>query len=300
METQALNINENSKENLKKGATIAGAAMAGAGAVVTAEILTGDEDIEMVDAVNDATATPGAEQSNANNTTAQAANSHNAAQEQAASATTTQSAQAAGHAAAGHTAAETTAEPQPQATVEEPSGTNEPSANGTTANEASTNGASANEASTNGASANEASTNEVNAEVDVNDIPDVDPTLVAQNLTDDVIMVDPTDIDMENMDIAAVGTVQTVDGEVLTAAQFIGDNGETLYMVDVNGNGSYDVVTDDTGNVLADVPSTLTVSDTESIVSTNNDDYGYLAQNDSDNATDAVVDNAMDDVVDLG
>lgn len=290
METQALNINENSKENLKKGATIAGAAMAGAGAVVTAEMLTGDEDIEMVDAVNDATATPGAEQSNANNTTAQAANSHNAAQEQAASATTTQSAQAAGHAAAGHTAAETTAEPQPQATVEEPAGTNEPSANGATTNEASTNGASA----------NGATTNEVNAEVDVNDIPDVDPTLVAQNLTDDVIMVDPTDIDMENMDIAAVGTVQTVDGEVLTAAQFIGDNGETLYMVDVNGNGSYDVVTDDTGNVLAEVPSTLTVSDTESIVSTNNDDYGYLAQNDSDNATDAVVDNAMDDVVDLG
>lgn len=290
METQALNINENSKENLKKGATIAGSAMAGAGAVVTAEMLTGDEDIEMVDAVNDATATPGAEQSNANNTTTQAANSHNAAQEQTASATTTQSAQAAGHAAAGHTAAETTAEPQPQATVEEPAGTNEPSANGATTNEAPTNGASA----------NEASTNEVNAEVDVNDIPDVDPTLVAQNLTDDVIMVDPTDIDMENMDIAAVGTVQTVDGEVLTAAQFIGDNGETLYMVDVNGNGSYDVVTDDTGNVLAEVPSTLTVSDTESIVSTNNDDYGYLAQNDSDNATDAVVDNAMDDVVDLG
>ena len=290
METQALNINENSKENLKKGATIAGAAMAGAGAVVTAEMLTGDEDIEMVDAVNDATATPGAEQSNANNATTQAANSHNAAQEQAASATTTQSAQAAGHAAAGHSAAETTAEPQPQATVEEPAATNDPSANGTTANEASTNEASV----------NEASTNEVNAEVDVNDIPDVDPTLVAQNLTDDVIMVDPTDIDMENMDIAAVGTVQTVDGEVLTAAQFIGDNGETLYMVDVNGNGSYDVVTDDTGNVLAEVPSTLTVSDTESIVSTNNDDYGYLAQNDSDNATDAVVDNAMDDVVDLG
>lgn len=280
METQALNINENSKENLKKGATIAGAAMAGAGAVVTAEMLTGDEDIEMVDAVNDATATPGAEQSNANNATTQAANSHNAAQEQTASATTTQSAQAAGHATAGHTAAETTAEPQPQATVEESAGTNEPSANGATTNEAST--------------------NEVNAEVDVNDIPDVDPTLVAQNLTDDVIMVDPTDIDMENMDIAAVGTVQTVDGEVLTAAQFIGDNGETLYMVDVNGNGSYDVVTDDTGNVLAEVPSTLTVSDTESIVSTNNDDYGYLAQNDSDNATDAVVDNAMDDVVDFG
>lgn len=286
METQALNINGNSKENLKKGATIAGAAMAGAGVMVTADIIRGEEEIEMVDSLNEDPTAPAAEEANANNaTTTQAASTHNATQEHTASATTTQSAQA-----AGHTAAESTAEPHPQATVEEPAGTNAPSANETTTNEASTNGASA----------NEASTNEVNAEVDVNDIPDVDPTLVAQNLTDDVIMVDPTDIDMANMDIAAVGTVETVDGEVLTAAQFIGDNGETMYMVDVNGNGSYDVVTDETGNVLAEVPSTLTVSDSESIVSANHGDYGYLAQNDSDNATDAVVDNAMDDVVELG
>lgn len=282
METQALNINENPKENLKKGATIAGAAIAGAGGIVTADIIRGEEEIEMVDPINE---DPTTEEANANNATTQAASTHNTAHDHNASAAITQSAQT-----AGHTAAESTVEPQPQTTVEEPAGTNEPSANVTTTNEASTNGASA----------NEASTNEVNAEVDVNDIPDVDPTLVAQNLTDDVIMVDPTDIDMANMDIAAVGTVETVDGEVLTAAQFIGDNGETMYMVDVNGNGSYDVVTDETGNVLAEVPSTLTVSDSESIVSANHGDYGYLAQNDSDNATDAVVDNAMDDVVDLG
>ena len=38
METQTLNINENSKENLKKGAALAGAAMAGAGVMVTADI----------------------------------------------------------------------------------------------------------------------------------------------------------------------------------------------------------------------------------------------------------------------
>lgn len=285
METQALNINGNSKENLKKGATIAGAAMAGAGVMVTADIIRGEEEIEMVDSLNEDPTAPTAEEANTNNATTQAASTHNAAQEHTAGAATTQSAQV-----AEHTAVESTVEPQPQTTVEEPAGTNAPSANGTTTNEASTNGTSA----------NEASTNEVNAEVDVNDIPDVDPTLVAQNLTDDVIMVDPTDIDMANMDIAAVGTVETVDGEVLTAAQFIGDNGETMYMVDVNGNGSYDVVTDETGNLLAEVPSTLTISDSESIVSANNGDYGYLAHNDSDNATDDVVDNAMDDVVDLG
>ena len=266
METEALNINENSKENLKKGAALAGAAMAGAGVMVTADIIRGEEDIDIVDSIDDNPTAPIAEETNANNATTQATNTHNAAQDNAASATT-QTAEPA--------ATASTTEPQPQATVEEPT-------------------------QTNGPSANESSTNEVNTEVNVDDIPDVDPNLVAQNLTDDVIMVDPTDIDMENMDIAAVGTVETVDGEVLTAAQIVGDNGETLYMVDVNGNGSYDVVTDDTGNVLAEVPSTLTVSDTESIIGTNNDDYGYLAQNDSDNPTDAVVDNAMDDVVDLG
>lgn len=261
METKALNINENSKENLKKGAALAGAAMAGAGVMVTADIIKGKEYIDIVDSIEDNPTAPIAEETNAASATTQATDTHNAAQDNAASATT-QTAEPA--------ATASTTEPQPQVTVEEPAQTNGPSAN------------------------------EVNAEVNVDDIPDVDPTLVAQNLTDDVIIVDPTDIDMENMDIAAVGTVETVDGEVLTAAQIVGDNGESLYMVDVNGNGSYDVVTDDTGNVLAEVPSTLTVSDTESIIGTNNGDYGYLAQNDSDNTTDAVVDNAMDDVVDLG
>lgn len=113
-------------------------------------------------------------------------------------------------------------------------------------------------------------------------------------------MVDPTDNDMGNLDIAAVGTVETVDGQVLSAAQFTGDNGETLYAVDVDGDNTYDVVTDESGNVLADVPSTLTVSDSESIVSVNNGETGYLAQNEHDNVSDSDLDNPMDDVVDLG
>lgn len=53
METKALNINENSKENLKKGAALAGAAMAGAGVMVTADIIRGKEDIDIVDSIED-------------------------------------------------------------------------------------------------------------------------------------------------------------------------------------------------------------------------------------------------------
>lgn len=264
METQALNINENSKENLKKGAALAGAAMAGAGVMVTADIIRGEEEIKTVEATDENPTEPVAVvEPQPTQPTEQTQQPHS----NTLAATNTTS----------------VSEPTPQGGAET-----------STADENSV----INDVQTD--TANNEQANDVSAEIDINDIPNVDPQLVAQNIVDDVVMVDETDIDMGNLDIAAVGTVETVDGEVLTAAQFVGDNGESLYMVDVSGNGVYDVVTDETGNILAEVPTTLTVSDSQSIVSANNDEYGYLAQNDSDNATDMDVDNPMDDVVDLG
>ena len=264
METQALNINENSKENLKKGAALAGAAMAGAGVMVTADIIRGEEEIKTVEATDENPTEPVAVvEPQPTQSTEQTQQPHS----NTLAATNTTS----------------VSEPTPQGGAET-----------STADENSV----INDVQTD--TANNEQANDVSAEIDINDIPNVAPQLVAQNIVDDVVMVDETDIDMGNLDIAAVGTVETVDGEVLTAAQFVGDNGESLYMVDVSGNGVYDVVTDETGNILAEVPTTLTVSDSQSIVSANNDEYGYLAQNDSDNATDMDVDNPMDDVVDLG
>lgn len=264
METQALNINENSKENLKKGAALAGAAMAGAGVMVTADIIRGEEEIKTVEATDENPTEPVAVvEPQPTQSTEQTQQPHS----NTLAATNTTS----------------VSEPTPQGGAET-----------STADENSV----INDVQTD--TANNEQANDVSAEIDINDIPNVDPQLVAQNIVDDVVMVDETDIDMGNLDIAAVGTVETVDGEVLTAAQFVGDNGESLYIVDVSGNGVYDVVTDETGNILAEVPTTLTVSDSQSIVSANNDEYGYLAQNDSDNATDMDVDNPMDDVVDLG
>ena len=264
METQALNINENSKENLKKGAALAGAAMAGAGVMVTADIIRGEEEIKTVEATDENPTEPVAVvEPQPTQSTEQTQQPHS----NTLAATNTTS----------------VSEPTPQGGAET-----------STADENSV----INDVQTD--TANNEQANDVSAEIDINDIPNVDPQLVAQNIVDDVVMVDETDIDMGNLDIAAVGTVETVDGEVLTAAQFVGDNGESLYMVDVSGNGVYDVVTDETGNILAEVPTTLTVSDSQSIVSANNDEYGYLVQNDSDNATDMDVDNPMDDVVDLG
>lgn len=138
--------------------------------------------------------------------------------------------------------------------------------------------------------------------INTEDIPNVDPNLIAHNLTDDVIMVDPADIDAGNLDIAAVGNIETVDGQTLTAAQFTGDNGETLYMVDVDGDHTYDIVTDASGNVLANIPSTVTVSDTENIIGVNNGDTGYLAQNEHDinDAQNTDANDVTEDIVDLG
>ena len=266
MDTQVINKNaknENAKDTLKKGAALAGAAGLGAGAVVSADVIRGDE--EELDIVE-----PVSPQEVADATNEQTTDTDTTKPEDQPAAVGTH---AATETATHHASVST--DPQPQESpvlhadnmVADATPTSAPSHEGV---------------------------------IDTNDIPDVDPQLVAQNLTDDVIMVDPADNDMGNLDIAAVGTIETVDGQVLSAAQFTGDNGETIYAVDVDGDNTYDVVTDDSGNVLAEVPSTLTVSDSENIVSVNNGDTGYLAQNEHDDIPEDGLDNPMDDVVDLG
>ena len=268
MDTQVINKNaknENAKDTLKKGAALAGAAGLGAGAVVSADVIRGDEgELDIVDPISPlevADATNG-------QTTGQYVTNPEEQPESVEAHVATET-------SANHVSS--SAEPQPQ---ESPAHHEDNMVADTTPTPAPS-------PSHEGV-------------IDTNDIPDVDPNLVAQNLTDDVIMVDPTDNDMGNLDIAAVGTVETVDGQVLSAAQFTGDNGETIYAVDVDGDNTYDVVTDASGNVLADIPSTLTVSDSENIVSVNNGDTGYLAQNEHDDIPEDGLDNPMDDVVDLG
>lgn len=272
MDTQVINKNsknESVKETLKKGAALAGAAGLGAGAVVSADIVRGDEELDIVEPISPLEVTDVATEQ----TTEQEPSK---VEENAAATTAATGTQTTNETVAHHTSQ--TIEPQPQGSS---------NANHTPGTEANANV--------------EPSTPSANhGEIDINDIPDVDPNLVAQNITDDVIMIDPTDNDMGNLDIAAVGTIETVDGQVLSAAQFTGDNGETLYAVDIDGDNTYDVVQDESGNLLTEIPSTLTVSDSESIVSVNNGDNGYLAQNEHDNVSDDSLDNPMDDVVDLG
>lgn len=250
---------ENAKETLKKGATLVGAAGLGAGAVVSVEVVRGDENIDVVEPISPLDV--------AEATTNQEPEREEAKVEETSGTNALVNNVSGGH----HTS--TVTEPQPQESPVNHADNSTVNVNPTPVHE---------------------------GEIDTNDIPDVDPRLVAQDITDDVIMVDPTDNDMGSLDIAAVGSIETVDGQVLSAAQFTGENGETLYAVDVDGDNTYDVVTDASGNVLAEVPSTLTVSDSENIVSVNNGESGYLAQNEQDEVSEDGLDNPMDDVIDLG
>ena len=129
-------------------------------------------------------------------------------------------------------------------------------------------------------------------EIDIDGLPDVDPDVVANNILTGEY-VDPSDIEAQNLAITNVGTIETVDGQVLNAAQFTGENGEQLYMIDVDGNNQYNLVADASGNIVGEIPGTLTVSDSESLLAENSGEGGYMAHGDTDNTPD---DGDMNDI----
>lgn len=83
-------------------------------------------------------------------------------------------------------------------------------------------------------STTEASTDHVEV-INVEETPDIDPSLVAQDLTDDdAILATPNDLEAEHIDLAATDTVETVDGETIQATPIADDSAEPVYMVDIN------------------------------------------------------------------
>lgn len=249
MSTQPIN-NPKNKETLKNVATVAAAAVAGAGTVIAAESFMADDNNEAK--VVEPTPVVGPEPGKDDNPVKPEENTADAHDNNS---TTT--------ADAGHHAADA-GEHGPQAGgVEQPHHQPEPTPvepEHHTADPASAD----------------------NDPSIVEGLPDVDPAVVAQNVTSGEF-VDPTDIDDPNLPIAAVGTVETVDGEVLQAAQIVGANGENLYMIDVDGDNQYDYVADAAGNVLGDVPTHLTVSDSQSLLAENSGEHvGYTGQDQAD------------------
>ena len=198
METPTTNKNKSSKENWKKAAAMAGAAMAGAGAVAAADVLREDEEAEDVKpTTEEQTATQQANDPSTQDTAGHTSNAH------------TQSAAPHHHQGANHYQA-----PQHQ--------------------EAQTETATEDVAQNQPTSTTEAPTDHVEV-INVEETPDIDPSLVAQDLTDDdAILVTPNDLEAEHIDLAATDTVETVDGETIQATPIADDSAEPVYMVDIN------------------------------------------------------------------
>lgn len=198
METPTTNKNKSSKENWKKAAAMAGAAMAGAGAVAAADVLREDEEAEDVKpTTEEQTATQQANDPSTQDTAGHTSNAH------------TQSSAPHYHQGANHYQA-----PQHQ--------------------EAQTETATEDVAQNQPTSTTEAPTDHVEV-INVEETPDIDPSLVAQDLTDDdAILVTPNDLEAEHIDMAATDTVETVDGETIQATPIADDSAEPVYMVDIN------------------------------------------------------------------
>ena len=198
METPTTNKNKSSKENWKKAAAMAGAAMAGAGAVAAADVLREDEEAEDVKpTTEEQTATQQAHDPSTQDTAGHTNNAH------------TQSAAPHHHQGANHYQAPQHQEAQAETATQDVA-QNQPT------------------------STTEAPTDHVEV-INVEETPDIDPSLVAQDLTDDdAILVTPNDLEAEHIDLAATDTVETVDGETIQATPIADDSAEPVYMVDIN------------------------------------------------------------------
>lgn len=121
----------------------------------------------------------------------------------------------------------------------------------------------------------------------------INPEEIAEALISEE-QIDPNDIDMaEVVNFDEIGTVYTVDGESYTAATFHDAAGNQLIMVDVDGDNTFDVVTDMEGNVLANA-NNMTVDDAEIGIA---EDNTYLASNDLDSTGEVSDDSIADDLL---
>lgn len=125
-------------------------------------------------------------------------------------------------------------------------------------------------------------------------IPEPNP----ENIVDVIVEeIDPQDIDMEDVLLVdEIGTVYTVDGGELNAALIHDDQGNQALMVDVDGDSVYDVITTPEGDVIAQVPGDIDVSDVELLYAQQHGDTGYMEQNDFDVAMIEEHDSIQDDI----
>lgn len=114
----------------------------------------------------------------------------------------------------------------------------------------------------------------------------VNPDLVADNIIG-ATHIDPNDNDTATiLDVKEMGVVYTIDGDVYDAVHVQDINGTDLVLVDLDGDGTLDVITDMDCNLITDangapiVVDGLTIDDAQYALHTETTDSGYLAAND--------------------
>ena len=118
--------------------------------------------------------------------------------------------------------------------------------------------------------------------------PEPEPTPAPEPAPEDIVDViveeiDPQDIDMEDVLLVdEIGTVYTVDGGELNAALIHDPQGNQAVMIDVDGDQVYDVIATPEGDVIAQVPGDIDVSDVELLYAQQHGHSGYIEQNDFD------------------
>lgn len=107
--------------------------------------------------------------------------------------------------------------------------------------------------------------------------------------------IDPDDVDMEDViNVDQIGTVYTVDGQSMLAASIHDSEGNELMMVDIDGDGVFDVVATPEGDAIAEIGGDIDISDAEMMM--DSEDGDYLASNDFDNSLDLGSD-IQDDII---
>lgn len=107
--------------------------------------------------------------------------------------------------------------------------------------------------------------------------------------------IDPNDINMDDVfNFTDIGTVYTVEGESYTAATFHDQEGNEMSLVDIDGNGYFDLVLDENLVAVAEIDEVVSISDAEVAI---NHDPTYLAANTGEEPSLPTGEDIMNDLI---
>ena len=116
--------------------------------------------------------------------------------------------------------------------------------------------------------------------------PNPDPEPRPDDIVDVIVTeIDPNDIDMEDIFfVEEIGVIYTEDGSELNVAVVQDSYGETNLLIDVDNDNVYDLVASESGDMIAQIPVDMDVSDLELLYAQQHGHSGYIEPNEFDTA----------------